>query len=105
MTEAIDPEGDSPKQGGGQGQGQPQGASEESTKQRKSVLSSIIRTTKATSTRVTPLKAAMAARKCRSCGGARPEGSDLRVCQFCGDRFMTDEAGSGVDPERPPEEG
>lgn len=77
----------------------------ESTRQRRSVLGSIIRTTKATSTHVTATDAAMAARKCRNCGGARPEGSDLRVCSFCGDRFMTEEAGSGVDPKSPTPEG
>ena len=75
------------------------------TQKRRSVLGSIIRTTKATSTHVTSSEASLAARKCRNCGGARPEGSDLRVCGFCGDRFMTDEAGSGVDPESPAVEG
>ena len=72
---------------------------EEPAKHRRGVLGSIIRTTKATSTRIKHLDVAMAAQKCRNCGGARAEVTDLRVCQFCGDRFMTDEASSGIDSD------
>ncbi len=109
MNDAIDPTEDAR---GPDGEEAPSRASvpdppkdPESTRHRRGVLGSIIRTTKATSTHVTATDAAMAARKCRNCGGARPAGSDLRVCEFCGDRFMTEEAGSGVDPAGPAPEG
>ncbi|QDV09049.1 hypothetical protein Poly30_46060 [Planctomycetes bacterium Poly30] len=69
----------------------------EGTARRRGLLGGIIKTSKATTARPTPETASLAARKCRSCGAGRPEGTDLRVCAYCGDRFMTDDAGPGVD--------
>ena len=75
------------------------GAVPEGTARRRGLLGGIIRTTKATATNLTPQDASVAARKCRSCGAGRPEDTDLRVCAYCGDRFMTEDAATGLDPD------
>lgn len=68
-------------------------------KRRRGLLGGIIRTSKETTARPTPEAASMAARKCRKCGAGRPEGTDLRVCAYCGDRFMTEDVDPGVDQD------
>lgn len=50
---------------------------------------------------VTPNAGKMAVRRCRTCDAARPAGSDLSVCTYCGSTF---EAVAPTEPEGEPSE-
>ncbi|MHB8872766.1 MAG: hypothetical protein ACYC8T_03670 [Myxococcaceae bacterium] len=47
-------------------------------------LGSIFANAQATTVRLGEVKDQVAVLKCRCCGAARPDGSNLRVCAFCG---------------------
>ncbi|QDV08001.1 hypothetical protein Poly30_35370 [Planctomycetes bacterium Poly30] len=74
------------------------GHGSEGAARRRGLLGGIIGTSKATTARPNLEQASMAARKCPRCGAGRPKGTDLRVCAYCGDRFMTEDVDPGIDP-------
>lgn len=88
MTQANgeSPEGDSSEEATGESA---------SRKRRKGLLGGILGAAKATSKHVRSSDAAMAARTCSTCGAGRPEGEDLRICAYCGARFMGEEVEGG----------
>ena len=43
-----------------------------------------------------PLQASLSAVHCPSCGAGRSHASDLRLCAYCGHRFLADDVGRGV---------
>jgi len=54
----------------------------------KVTLSSIFANAQMTSVRLGDAAPDVKARKCTCCGAARPEGTDLRSCAFCGNDFF-----------------
>lgn len=55
-------------------------------------LGAILGASRATATKRPKEAATAAATRCPACGAARPERTDLRRCDYCGHRFMSDEA-------------
>lgn len=54
----------------------------------KVTTASIFANAQLTSVRLGDEKEAVKTRKCASCGAARPEGTDLKLCAFCGKDFF-----------------
>lgn len=52
------------------------------------LLAGILGTAMNTSQKFETVSSAVETKKCRSCGAARPEGTDLRYCDYCGDTFI-----------------
>ena len=54
-------------------------------------LGTIVKKSKDTSVRFKKSEDKVQARRCPSCGGARPADSDLRTCDYCGFEFFKSE--------------
>jgi hypothetical protein len=54
----------------------------------KVTAGSIFANAQQTSVRLGDDKEAVKTKKCASCGAARPEGTDLKICAFCGKDFF-----------------
>ena len=66
----------------------------------KNLLNNIIKKSQKTATKLDPKKADVKARKCPSCSAPRPADTDIRVCDFCGYRFLSEEVEISIENEK-----
>lgn len=59
---------------------------------RPGALDAILGASRATAIKRPRDAARATATRCPACGAARPDRTDLRRCDYCGHRFMADEA-------------
>lgn len=62
-----------------------------SNEEKKNPLSNLLGNAKQSAIGLEFRKEKMNARKCPQCSAARPEDTDIRVCNFCGYVFMNEE--------------
>jgi hypothetical protein len=51
------------------------------------LLAQILANSRATTARFDTVKAAVEIKLCKVCGAARPEGTDLKQCDYCGNEL------------------
>ncbi len=56
-------------------------------KKEKNILDDILANAVSSTKKHEETSAGLETKKCKSCGAARPDDTDLRYCDFCGDQF------------------
>jgi hypothetical protein len=60
---------------------------ENSKEEEKNLLDDILANALSSTKKYEETNAGLETKRCKSCGAARPEDTDLKYCDFCGDQF------------------
>ncbi|MBG6128660.1 hypothetical protein IWQ47_000650 [Aquimarina sp. EL_43] len=59
----------------------------QNSKEEKNLLDDILANALSSTKKYEETNAGLETKRCKSCGAARPEDTDLKYCDFCGDQF------------------